>query len=412
MSVLARLAAVLLVVGCGGSSSNSGDDTPPGADAYIPPPLGEGLGAYPVESSTPTNGGTMTFDNVGAPGWWPRRIERDAGDDACDYKDGQDTWGGHCCMKEQHTDSTQLAPFDQEMTLIMKAFVLKQLAVYQPGEGGAWGLVSSWDKRSGEGNNLVMTTGQTTTATFDGDMSKKDCVNYFAQAGNFSCGDGSDYFCPDDPGMLKLGWAGSKLIVFLGSMNFEDSGVQKCDGGGAGHPGPWIAFVASELVRDGARKWNGACNCYSKTGSVGDGCGEINVFEVVMDNNQYSNREFMSTGLRSYQEGHVGGNVCGTGCDRNDYADDVEVVNACAQTAYANGPEVTFGGDSDGCPVWRRPDGDRYFMILLDEQQRKIQVAVIHPEHIPLGASNLLPALPAGLARQDIDDLLALRLPQ
>ena len=122
------------------------------------------------------------------------------------------------------------------------------------------------------------------------------------------CAD-TQYFCPDDPGVLHRGFAGSKLVVFLASMTFDDARVAGCDGDGAGKPGPWVAFVASELIRDGGRKWNGLCNCYSKTGSVGDGCGEINVFEVVMDDNEYSNREFASTGLRSFQAGH-GWRVC------------------------------------------------------------------------------------------------------
>lgn len=403
--------------GVGGTSTSSGGSpSGDGSGGQSPAPgLDGGLGAYPWTPSTPTRGGTMSFSNVGAPGFWPRRIDRESGDAACNYKDGTDTWGGQCCMKEQHTTSEHLAPFDEEMTLIMKAISLKQLAIYQPAggdESGDWNLVSSWDARDGQGKNLTMTEGQTTTSTFDGDLTKNDCVHYFAQGGSFDCGDGQDYFCPNDPGMLQLGYAGSKLITFLGSMDFDDENVEKCDGGAGGHPGPWVAFVASELVRDGARKWNGACNCYSKTGSVGDGCGEINVFEVVMDNNDFSNREFMSTGVRSFQAGHVGGNVCGVGCDRDDYAVDVEVVDACAQSAYSSGPEIVVGGDSDGCPVWRRPRGDRFFFILLDETTRSIQVGVIHPDAIPASASAIFPQLPADLARKAIDDLTSLRLPE
>ncbi|MDC3955203.1 DUF2403 domain-containing lipoprotein [Polyangium jinanense] len=392
--------------GNGGSGGTSTTSAGPGGG-------GGGLGTHPTEPSTPTRGGTMTFKNVGAPGWWPRRIDRDAGDPACTYKDGTDTWGGHCCMKEQHTTSTTLAPFDEEMTLIMKAIRLKQLAVYQPSESASsWSMISSWDAQSGQGSNLVVTEGQMTSADFTGDLTKKDCVNYFMQEAQFPCGDGKDYYCPNDPGINHLGWSGSKLIVFLGSMTFDDAGVTKCDGDGQGHAGPWVAFVASELIRDGGRKWNGLCNCYSKTGTVGDGCGEINVFEVVLDNNQYSNREFMSTGVRSYQAGHVGGNVCGEGCDRDAFADDVEVVDACAKKAYTSGPEIEVGGGADGCPVWRRPIGDRYFMILLDEKQREIQVAVIHPEKIPAEAAGMLPLLPGALSRDTIDALLSMRLPE
>jgi hypothetical protein len=361
----------------------------------------------------------MTFRNVGAPGWWPRRIERKAGDAACDYKDGTDTWGAHCCMKQQATVSSALAPFDEEMTLILKAIDVKQLAVYQPGPTAAqtpgesaWQRVSDWDHRGGPGHNLWFTQKGDGSATFPGDLSKNDCVGYLSQAPLFPCGDGSSYYCPNDPGVLHRGFSGSKLVVFLASMNFDDMGVAACDGAGAGHPGPWVALVASELIRDGGRKWNGACNCYSKTGSVGDGCGEINVFEVVMDNNDYSNREFASTGVRSYQAGHVGGAVCGSSCERKAFATDVEVVDACTKKAYGAGPEIVVGGDTDGCPVWRRPDGDRFFFILMDERERAIQVGVIHPGAVPPSASALLPTLPAILSRAAIDALLALRLPE
>lgn len=396
--------------GTGGSKAGSGGGGN-GGSGNQPPTLETGLGKYPTEPGTLTLGGTMTFTNVGAPGWWPRRIDRSPGDPACDYKDGEDTWGGHCCMKEQHSDSGALAPFDEEMTLILKAIDVKQVAVYQPGASGAWGLVSAWDRRTGAGQNLAFTQGPTPVNQIDGELMHNDCVWYLAQDRAFECGDGRDYYCPDDPGVKRLGWRGSKLFVLLASMTFDDAGVEACDGGGQGHPGPWVALVASEPIRDGARKWKGACNCYSKTGSVGDGCGEINLFEVVMDGNEYSNREFISTGVRSYQAGHVGGNVCGSGCARDDFPADVTVVDACGKQAYARGPEIAVGGGSDGCPVWKRPIGDRYFLVLLDELQRTIQLAIVHPDNIPSAAASLLPNLPADLSRDTVDGLLALRLP-
>lgn len=415
----------LLVVSCGSSASPGGADVdaPPGAGPGAPPAetkpdtpptLEGGLGAYPVEASTPTRGGTMTFTNVGAPGFWPRRIDRAAGDPACDYKDGADTWGGHCCMKKQSSASDRLAPFDEEMTLILKAIDVKQVAVYQPSasDGARWGLVSAWDRRAKTGKNLGFTQGKTQELESAGDLQKSDCVWYLSQTSPFDCGDGRDYFCPDDPGVMRRGWSGSKLFVVLASTTFDDGAVASCNGGGSPHPGPWMALVASELIRDGARKWNGACNCYSKTGTVGDGCGEINLFEVVMDGNEYSNREFASTGVRSYQAGHVGGNVCGAGCARDAFAPDVEVVDACAKTAYARGPEIAVGGASDGCPVWRRPIGDRYFTVLLDETTRTIQVAIVHPANVPAAAAPLLPSLPPSLSRATVDALVGLRLPE
>jgi hypothetical protein len=401
--------------GGGGTEAggSAGEMSSPTGGKAEPPPPGDALGAFPFTPSTVTRGGTMTFTNVGAPGFWPRRIDREAGDPACDYKDGTDTWGGHCCMTRHETDSTTLSPFDEEMTLILKAIDVKQLAIYQPADRGAdYRRVTAWDSRSGDAQNLWFTQQGDGSTSFPGDLTQNDCVGYVMQEPLFECGDGRDYFCPNDDGILHRGYAGSKLVVFLGSMNFDDGGVAACSGDGEGHPGPWVAFVASELVRDGGRKWNGACNCYSKTGSVGDGCGEINVFEVVMDNNDFSNREFASTGVRSYQAGHVGGAVCQASCQRDQFPDDIEVVDACAGTAYERGPVIEVDGSTDGCPVWRRPDGDRYFFILLDEQQRQIQVGIVHPANVPAALAPWLPELPATVSRAAIDAVLELRLPE
>ena len=396
----------------GGGSGSGGSNAGAGNGGGTP----GALGPYPFTPSTVTRGGTMTFTNVGATGWWPRRIDRDPGDPACDYKDGTDTWGGHCCMKEHTTTSSELSPFDEEMTLILKAVDVKQLAIYQPSSSepaAGWQRVTAWDARTDLAQNLWFTQQGDGSPSFPGDLTENDCVGYVMQEPVFECGDGRDYFCPDDPGVLHRGYAGSKLVVFLASMTFDDQRVAACDGSGAGHPGPWVAFVASELVRDGGRKWNGACNCYSKTGSVGDGCGEINVFEVVMDGNDFSNREFASTGVRSFQAGHVGGAVCQASCDRTAFPPDVEVIDACGQVAYEQGPSLAAGGEgSGGCPVWRRPEGDRYFFILLDQTERMIQVGIIHPGSVPTAAAAILPELPGALARADIDAMLRMRLPQ
>ncbi len=73
---------------------------------------------------------------------------------------------------------------------------------------------------------------------------------------------------------------------------------------------------------------------------------------------------------------------------------------------------IEVDGDSDGCPVWRRPDGDRYFFILLDEQQREIQVGIVHPANVPAALAPLLPELPSSVSRDTIDAALELRLPE
>lgn len=369
---------------------------------------------HTVDASVVTRGGTMTFTNIGATGWWPRRLNKPNGDAACDYKDGTDTWGGVCCMEKHFTESDRISPFDEEMILILKTLNVKQLAVYQPAKSSpatSWELISFFDDRDTAASNLVFTGGGDEYAVFNGSLTGDDCVWYVMQNQPFGCDDFDEYFCPEDPGINHLGWSGSKLIAFLGNMTVDDSTVGACSGDGSGHPGPWVAFVAAELIRDGARKWNGLCNCYSRTDSVGDGCGEINVFEVVMDNNDYSNREFISTGIRSFQAGHIGGSVCGAGCARDDVADDVEVVDACSRTAYVAGPEVVAGGASDGCPVWRRPVGDRVFLILLDEETRTIQVAIIHPSNIPDPLRDIFPEFPSRISRDTVDGLIGMRLP-
>jgi hypothetical protein len=353
----------------------------------------------------------MTFTQVGAPGYWARRLNRNAGDPACNVKDGQDTWGGHCCQTRHETQSTTLAPFDEEMTLLLKMVKIKQLAVYQPSSTSLWALVSSFDDRTIQSRNLWFSESGAGSTTFPSDIRDRDCVWYVNQAPPFACGDGRDYFCPNDPGILHRGWSGSKLLVMLANLEVDDASVKACSGDGTGHPGPWIAFVASELTRDGGRKWNGACNCYSRTGTVGDGCGEINLFEVVMDNNDWSNREFISTGVRSYQAGHVGGNVCGSGCARPEFPADQDVVDACAKTGYTQGPVLPMGGKTQGCPVWQRPKGDRYLVILLDETRRTVQVAMLHPQAIPTPLASLLPALPSQLSRRIIDQIADMRLP-
>lgn len=397
--------------GTASSSAGGGGSTATGTK-LTPPPLEDGLGAYPSSDPAATLGGTMTFTNVGAAGYWARRLNREAGDPGCDLKDGLDSWGGHCCLGRHDTTSTTLAPFDEEMTLLLKMVRVKQLAVYQPSTNDRWSLVSAWDDRTAIAQNLWFTESGAGSTSFPGNLRDRDCVWYVSQAPTFDCGDGRDYFCPDDTGIKHRGWTGSKLIVLLSDFSVDDESVAACSGSGSAHPGPWIAFVASELTRDGARKWNGDCNCYSRTGSVGDGCGEINLFEVVMDGNAWSNREFASTGVRSYQAGHVGGNVCGADCLRSEFPADEDVVDACAKTQFTQGPTLSMDGTATGCPMWLRPQGDRYLVVLLDELRRTVQLALIHPRRIPSSMTALLPAIPSTLGRTTIDALADLRLPQ
>ena len=54
----------------------------------------------------------------------------------------------------------------------------------------------------------------------------------------------------------------------------------------------------------------------------------------------------------------------------------------------------------------------RYFLILLDEQTRTVQLGVVHPSAIPTAAAPLLPNLPAEITDAVVRDLIALRLPE
>src|SRR5688572_32316433 len=75
----------------GESGSDEGQAGAGGSDADGgAPPAPDALGAFPHDDSVVTKGGTITFTNIGAPGWWPRRLDREAGDPACTYKDGTD----------------------------------------------------------------------------------------------------------------------------------------------------------------------------------------------------------------------------------------------------------------------------------------------------------------------------------
>jgi hypothetical protein len=62
-------------------------------------------------------------------------------------------------------------------------------------------------------------------------------------------------------------------------------------------------------------------------------------------------------------------------------------------------------------PAWRRARDDRFYLFLMDERSRTVQVAVVHPGNIPAAAQQLLPALPTVIPRSAVDSFLQLRLP-
>src|SRR5262245_1882598 len=65
-----------------------------------------GLGA-------PSHGGTLTFEEIGAPGWYPSR--RDPATGPCDAY--QDTT---CCLAKKNITSDALTPWDEELILTLR----------------------------------------------------------------------------------------------------------------------------------------------------------------------------------------------------------------------------------------------------------------------------------------------------
>jgi hypothetical protein len=373
--------------------------------------LGEGLGAADFadgELDAASNGGTITFQSIGATGWYPSR--RDPAVGPCDayQKDA-------CCLAEHEVTSDALTPWDEDLILTLRGpLVMKQLAVYQPEGDDSWALVSAWDSRDPAGARGVAFHGDgTESAGFAGSVGT-ECLVDVATDRVFPCGAGSEPFCPasDDP--KHHGWAGSKLFVLLATMPHAGEGVgSPCSDGTDGnwYDAPWLGLSLGELVRAGAFS---NCQCYAKNPDewyLGDGCGQFNVFEVVNDNNEYRNLDVFSTNFFGYA-GYVGEGPCGGGCDVTALGAAVDLIdkseNAEATEGAIAGP-APIGGPG---AAFRRPAaGYRYFIILLDVETRTVQLAMVHPEQIPTSLAPLLPALPEAITQETVSHAIELRLP-
>lgn len=372
-------------------------------------------------------GGTMTFQNIGALGWWGRRIEATEGDPRCDVEAKwlEYSWGGKefCCRTKHQVTTDKISPFNEELTMVLDGPLrIKQLAVYQPlsDSTGAWAIRSFWDRRSPDTSYNLHWSGPNDSAKFTGDLGNS-CSFFAMQEKKFACGAGSDPYCPGSA-LDYHGWAGSKLIVLLASMPYaQDPALKplscsKDKDHEDQEDSPWVGVAPSELDRDG---WSGyhPCHCFANTdAAVGDGCGQINVFEVVAESSgaQWGNRDIISTGIRSYQVGSLGGAVCGVGgCTMDHFPQSADLLDANALKAMSSGAVLdALKKQTAAGPVWRRPLDDRYFAILLDEPSRTVQVMILHPGNLPATVKELLPALPNQVPRSIIDALVALRLPQ
>ena len=403
-------ACVLFVMhGCSCGGGGERTDAGQRPDGSLPP-IGDGLGAptfAPGELDPASHGGTITFQDIGAAGWYPSRRDPETG--PCDAYD-QDM----CCLAEQEVTSNALTPWDEDLVLTLRGPLrTKQLAVYQPSGDGAWALVSAWDARApSDASGIAFRGNDTETEGFDGAVGT-ECLVDVSSDRVFPCGPGSSPYCPASSQPEHYGWAGSKLFVLLARMpHADEADATPCSTGTAGnwYDAPWLGLSLGELARAGAFS---SCQCYAKNPAewwLGDGCGQFNVFEVVNDNNAFRNLELFSTNFFGYA-GYVGEGPCGAACDISGLAANVDLVD---KSTYGEAAGGAVASPDDGPGVaFRRPSlGYRYFLIHLDVASRTVQLAIVHPEAVPSALGALLPNLPASVPQSAIESLLALRLPE
>ncbi|GEJ57723.1 DUF2403 domain-containing lipoprotein [Anaeromyxobacter diazotrophicus] len=409
---LVALAVLAAGAGCSRRAPHApSEPTDPG----LPPGgLAEGIGPARFaggELDAASLGGTITFQQIGAAGWYPRVADPAVG--PCDV-----TSTSACCRNTHTVPGDRLTPWDEELILTLRGpMLVKQLAVYQPDPAGVvgWRLVSAWDSRAPAGpQGLAFAGNGTETAGFTGAIGTECLVNVATDLA-FACGAGSAPYCPASSGSQRRGWSGSKLFVLLAEMPHAGAAGpgQACSTGTAGgwYDAPWIGLSAAELVRAGSFS---PCQCYAKDtsnyGAKADGCGQFNAFEVVNDNNAYRNLGVLSTDLVDYA-GYVGEGPCGPQCDVSKLPPDVDLIAKATDTGAAHGA-LASPTQGPGA-AFRRPDrGYRYFLILLDVDSRTVQLGVVHPNAVPAAAAGILPALPATVPHAALQDLLNLRLPQ
>lgn len=388
-------------------AADAGRDVAPASDAGPRDAArGDGTGLGPatgLDAGPISAGGTITFQNIGATGSYPSVCAPPA--------------AGSCCRQPLAITSDALTPWDEELIMTLRGPMnVKQLAVYQPGGGGApdWQLAARWDARAPASSSGVAFTGNATpNSGFEGTVGSVCLVNVSTDK-PFGCGPGSSPYCAAGSPNHDWGWSGSKLFVLLASMpHVGATGAAASDACAAASNGwtdaPWIGLSVGELIRAGAFS---SCQCYESTPNHGDGCGQLNAFEVINDNDtsgNYKNLDLFSSNFFGYG-GDFGG-PCGTNtCAIAGLPANVDLVKASG--AAAAGGLASQTPRQSPSVFFRRPaTGYRYFLLLFDVTSRTVQLAVVHPENVPAALGALLPALPAAISGADIGALLALRLP-
>jgi hypothetical protein len=371
-------------------------------------PVGGGLGEAQFaagELDPASNGGTLTFEDVGAAGFYHSR--RDPATGPCD---AVNTAG--CCMTKLSIPGDALTPWDEDLIMTLRGPLnLKQFATYEPATAaGSWDLVSAWDSRSPSTSR-----GIAFDQTFTGGIGSVCLVNA-STSRVFPCGSGSIPYCTTPDADHYYGWSGPKLFVLPMAMPHQGL-IQNAAACGPTTNGwydaPWIGLSIGELIREGAFS---SCNCYANTNpNSGDGCGQLNAFEVVNDDNAYTNLDVFSTNFFGYG-GYVGEGPCGPQCNVSKLAANVDLITKSTDTAATMGAIATQGvapavGTGPSAAL-RRPElGYRYFIVLMDVASRTVQIGIVHPKNIPATLAPLLPSLPWSVNQTTLDALLQLRLP-
>jgi hypothetical protein len=369
-------------------------------------------GASALAADAVSHGGSITFQSLGAAGWYPSR--RDPAAATCDaVKTGQ------CCMDKHALPDSGIAPWNEELILTLRGpMLVKHIAVYQPpnSDGDKWDRVSDWDVAApAQGKGIAFQGDGATDFSFPGNVGNK-CLVDVSSDRKFACGPGSVPYCAANSPSQRYGWEGSKLILLLASMPHFGSaalaGVKHCSTDKADNwfDAPWIGLSHGELIRAG--KFSG-CNCYSKDPAhweLADGCGQFNVFETVNDNNAYRNLDLFSTNFFSYA-GYVGEGPCGKTCDIASLDPMVDLIDKATSREAA--PAVSTPKKGPGAAFRRPAEGYRWFAILMDSKTRTVQLAMVHPGNLPPAFAFLAnpAAAPAQLSRGGVSDLLAARLP-
>ena len=409
VSSLLFLTAVVLYT-CSNSGTKNGNlgsvqSQPNSGDLLTSPSLNK------TTLDATSDGATITFQNIGAIGWYPSR--RDPAVGPCDaYSNGS------CCQAKHYLTNDSLTPWNEDLIMTLRGpMIVKQIAVYQPNAANVnlWDLVSLWDDKTPTVMQGIAFKGNNTEANGFQGIVGNTCLVDVSTNKVFKTGTGSMPYCPPMSDTKYYGWEGSKMIIVQAYMPHVSSNVidnaKNCgnDPTNGWYDAPWIGLSHGEMVRSGAF---GTCHCYAKDPAkwyLADGCGQFNAFEVVNDNNSSQNFDVFSTNFFGYG-GYVGEGPCGTNCHLAGLDTKVDLINKSTSQEAATGA-ISNPTKGPGAAFRRPAAGYRFFVMLLDVKTRQVQLALIHPANVPATVTAVLPGLPVQIQRATVDNMLALRLP-